>query len=60
LKKGSYVVGRSNKSAIQIDPTIKDVSRSHLIIEVNDANLLFLTDTSTAGSYIPLEYLNRA
>ena len=60
LKKGSYVVGRSNKSAIQIDPTVKDVSRSHLTIEVSDKNVLFLTDTSTAGSYIPLEYLNRA
>lgn len=60
LNKGSYVVGRSNKRAIQIDPRVKDVSRSYLITEVCDGNVIHLTDTSTAASYILLQYLQRA
>jgi hypothetical protein len=56
LNNGSYVIGRSAKSAIQVDSTKKDVSRSHLLIHISNGNKLQLTDLSTAGSFIPSKY----
>jgi hypothetical protein len=53
LNKGRNIIGRSNTSTIQITSSRKDVSRSHLVVQVCDANVLQLTDLSTSGSFIP-------
>jgi hypothetical protein len=53
LNMGRNIIGRSNNSTVQIKSTQKDVSRSHLVVQVCDANILQLTDLSTAGSFIP-------
>lgn len=52
LNEGRSVIGRSTKSTIQIDATQKDVSREHLAVQLSGANLLQLTDLSSAGSFI--------
>ncbi|MGY8814465.1 MAG: FHA domain-containing protein [Gammaproteobacteria bacterium] len=53
LNMGRNIIGRSNNSTVQIKSTQKDVSRSHLAIQVCDSNILQLTDLSSAGSFVP-------
>ncbi len=57
LKTGKNVIGRDSKSDIMLDPNLRDVSRTHLVIETDDTNTLYLTDLSAHGTYIPLKYL---
>ncbi len=57
LKIGKNVIGRDSKSDIMLDPNLRDVSRTHLVIEADDDNTLYLTDLSAHGTYIPLKYL---
>jgi hypothetical protein len=57
LKTGKNVIGRDSKSDIMMDPNLRDVSRTHLVIEADDSNTLYLTDLSAHGTYIPLKYL---
>ncbi len=56
LEIGRNVVGRDASSAIIIDPSLRDISRVHLIIENLGRNLLRLTDLSAHGTYIPPEF----
>ena len=58
LEKGSHIIGRSNKSTVQIDATQKYVSRTHLSVFINDDHTIQLTDLSTSGTFIHAEYLD--
>jgi hypothetical protein len=57
LKTGKNVIGRDSKSDIMMDPNLRDVSRTHLVIETDETNTLYLTDLSAHGTYIPIKYL---
>lgn len=57
LKIGKNVIGRDSKSDIMMDPKLRDVSRMHLVIEVDDTNTLYMTDLSAHGTYLPAKYL---
>ena len=57
LIKGRNVIGRDTVSTIKIDPSLRDISRLHLVIENLGENSLQLTDMSSHGTYIPAEYL---
>jgi len=52
LSKGRNVVGRDMECDISLDPTMKDISRKHLIIEYLGDNRLKLTDLSTHGTSV--------
>lgn len=51
------IVGRDALSTIVVDPTWRDVSRKHLVIEVQGRDQLLFTDMSSHGTYINSEYL---
>lgn len=57
LKPGKNMIGRDSKSDIMLDPNLRDVSRTHLVIEADDTNTLYLTDLSAHGTYLPVKYL---
>ncbi len=57
LKIGKNVIGRDSKSDIMMDPKLRDVSRMHLVIDMDDTNTLYLTDLSAHGTYLPAKYL---
>lgn len=57
LGSGRTIIGRDALSNIVLDPTWRDVSRKHLVIEVHDKNQLLFTDMSSHGTYINSEYL---
>ena len=57
LNMGRNVVGRDTVSTIKIDPSLRDISRLHLVIENLGENSLQLTDMSSHGTYIPAQYL---
>ena len=40
-----------------MDPKLRDVSRMHLVIDMDDTNTLYLTDLSAHGTYLPAKYL---
>ena len=52
LIKGRNVVGRDTASTIQIDSTLRDISRLHLLIENLGDNKLQLTDMSSHGTFM--------
>jgi len=51
------VVGRDSVSTIMIDPSLRDVSRIHIVIEKFGANTVKVTDLSSHGTYIQKKYL---
>lgn len=57
LEKGRNIVGRDTVSTIMIDPTLRDVSRLHLVIENFDDSTLQLTDLSSHGTFIPEKFM---
>lgn len=57
LKVGKNVIGRDSKSDIMLDPSLRDVSRMHLLIELDNSNILYMTDLSAHGTYILRKYL---
>lgn len=58
LSKGRNVVGRSLKSTVKIDPAKRHVSRTHLVIILNEGDALQLTDHSSEGTFIKSSALN--
>ena len=56
LKVGKNTIGRDAKCNIMIDPKHRDVSRTHLVIELDEGNTLYMTDLSSHGTYIPSKY----
>lgn len=57
LRKGRNIVGRDSISNIMIDPSLRDVSRLHLVIEKIDEQHVNLTDMSSHGTYLPAQNL---
>jgi hypothetical protein len=57
LDIGRNVIGRDVTSTVAIDPSLRDVSRMHLVIENLGNNSLQLTDLSSHGTYIPTALL---
>lgn len=57
LKPGKNTIGRDSKSDIMLDPGLRDISRIHLVIEIDDTNTLYMTDLSAHGTYLPAKYL---
>ncbi len=59
LGKGRNVIGRDTVSTVIIEPSLRDVSRLHLVIENYGDNILQLTDLSSHGSYIASRYIEQ-
>lgn len=59
LHPGKNLVGRDASSDVVIDGDYRDVSRKHLIIEIEGETVLRLTDISSLGSFVPPEFLER-
>ena len=57
LKVGKNMIGRDSKSDIMMNANLRDISRTHLVIEINDTNTLYLTDLSSHGTSLPAKYL---
>ena len=57
LPNGKSIVGRDATSDIVINPSFRDVSRRHLIVETDGASLVKLTDISSHGTSVPPEFL---
>ncbi len=57
LNKGQNTIGRDKVSDIIIDASFRDISRLHLIIDIDMDNHINLTDLSSHGSYIAAKYL---
>lgn len=58
LKLGKNTIGRDSKSDIMMDPNLRDVSRIHIVIEIDDSNTAYMTDLSAHGTYLPAKYLD--
>ena len=56
LRPGKSIVGRDLSCDVVVDPSLREVSRKHLIVEV-DGELVRLTDISSHGTSVPDEYL---
>lgn len=52
LFPGRNVVGRQPGNDIVVNPSYRDVSRKHLVIEVGDAASLRVTDLSSHGTFV--------
>ncbi|MCS3903660.1 hypothetical protein J2T55_001689 [Methylohalomonas lacus] len=59
LGNSRMVIGRDSTSTVVLDPTWRDVSRKHLIIEPVDGTSLRFTDMSSHGTYINGAYLEQ-
>ncbi|HEY4732074.1 MAG TPA: FHA domain-containing protein [Gammaproteobacteria bacterium] len=57
LNKGRNLIGRDSVSNIMIEPSLRDVSRLHLVIENFGDNTMQLTDLSSHGTYLSSKYL---
>ena len=58
LKIGKNSIGRDSKSDIMMDPSLRDVSRIHIVIELDETNIIYITDLSAHGTYLPAKYLD--
>ena len=52
LARGRNMIGRDTECDISLNPSLKDISRRHLIIENPGDNQLKLTDLSTYGTFV--------
>ncbi len=59
LSPGKNIVGRDASSDVVIDANYRAVSRRHLIIEMEGASMIRLTDISSLGTFVSPEYLDR-
>jgi len=57
LKVGKNMIGRDSRSDVRMNAKLRDISRTHLIIEINDTDTLYLTDLSSHGTSLPAKYL---
>ena len=57
LRAGKSIVGRDATSDIVVNPSFRDVSRKHLIVETDGQSTVRLTDISSHGTSVPPEYL---
>jgi len=59
LTEQRNIIGRDALSTVVIDPTWRDVSRKHLVIEVQGENQVLFTDMSSHGTFINSEFLEQ-
>lgn len=59
LAKGRNMVGRDVSSTVKIDPSLRDISRMHLLIENLGDNYVQLTDMSSHGTFISPKLLEQ-
>lgn len=57
ITKGRNVIGRDTVSTIVMEPSLRDISRLHLVIEKFDDNTIQITDLSSHGTFIPAKFL---
>lgn len=57
LKPGRNTVGRSSQCDVHLGSGVSDVSRQHLIVEINAGQQVHLTDVSSRGTYVRAERL---
>ena len=57
LKSGKNVIGRGSDSDIVMSQNLRDISRMHVVIEGAETNMLYLTDLSSHGTFIPAKYV---
>ncbi len=55
---GKSVIGRSHHSEVPVDQSYNVISRRHLMLDLDRACTLLLTDMSSYGTYVPIAYLN--
>lgn len=60
LKLGRNTIGRSAQCDVHLDDQNSDVSRQHLIVEINAGRRISLMDVSSRGTYVRPEFLNSA
>jgi len=53
------VIGRDALSTVVVDSTWRDVSRKHLVIEIQGKEAIQITDMSAHGTFIDAEYLEQ-
>jgi len=58
LHSGRNVVGRQPGTDVVVDSAYRDVSRRHLIVDINDDGSLALTDLSSHGTFLPTALLH--
>jgi len=52
LKEGRNMVGRALYNDVVVNPSYKEVSRSHMIVDIAGGRPVRLTDLSSGGSYV--------
>lgn len=57
LHSGRNTIGRSSQCDIRVQTSQSDISREHLLIEVDETGQVSLTDLSSRGTYVPPEVL---
>ena len=57
LEKGRNIIGRDTVSTVILDPSLRDISRLHLVIENIDDSSLQLTDLSSHGTFVASKFL---
>jgi len=59
LQAGKNIVGRDTVCNVAVDPSYRDVSRMHLIVEPLGADEVRFTDLSAHGTYLPAELMEK-
>ena len=57
LEKGRNIIGRDTVSTVILDPSLRDISRLHLVIENIDDSSLQITDLSSHGTFVASKFL---
>lgn len=60
LQDGKNIIGRDTVCNVIINPAYRDVSRLHLIIERIGDESVRMTDLSSHGTFLPVEFLEQA
>lgn len=60
LRAGTNIIGRDPESDVVVAPSLTDVSRKHLILEVADSTVVRLTDVSSHGTMIRRKRLDKS
>ena len=58
LREGTNILGRGHDSDVILAPCYGTVSRRHLVVEIADERLVWLTDFSSKGTFIPTQRMD--
>lgn len=58
LQQGKNIIGRDSVCNIVIDNTYRDISRIHLIIELQEDGQVRFTDLSSHGTFLPHRFIH--